>query len=267
LQNNYRYSEKFRIRKPLRKADAPDVVSDTKGETMRKLLFVTSGIVGLVLAMLPTQTFATTLLPPGNCIGTCAASLGTIDFLTFSGPVLATAGPVSFTGTNALGQTKFTGKVQEEVIQDVGGLLDFVYQFEDLTIDAITSMAVTDYTGFVTNVGTNTSNLFLPPGGTDVPADISRSSSGDTITFDFAPNTPSGVGNGVETLELVVKTNATSFGPGSINFIGGGIASVAGLAPTVVTPTPEPSSAALLASGLLAGALIGFRRRKLHAKN
>ena len=122
---------------------------------MRKLLFVTYGIVGLVLAMLPTKTYATTLLPPGNCIGLCAASLGTIDSLTFSGPVIATIGasPVSFTGTNALGQTRFTGKVQEEVVQDVGGLLDFVYQFEDLTGDAITTMSVTDYTGFVTTLG------------------------------------------------------------------------------------------------------------------
>jgi hypothetical protein len=194
--------------------------------------------------------------------------LGTIDPLVFSGPVLATtAGAVSFTGTNALGQTRYTGKVQEEVVQDAGGLLDFVYQFEDLTLDAIASMAVTDYTGFVTNVGTNTGNLFTPPGGTVGPADISRSSSGDTITFDFAPNAPSGVANGVETLELVVKTNAPAFTEGSINFIDGGVASVVGLAPTVVTPTPEPSSAALLAGGLLAAALIGFRRRKLHAKN
>ena len=43
---------------------------------MRKLLFVTYGIVGLVLAMLPTQTYATTLLPPGNCIGLPLANLG-----------------------------------------------------------------------------------------------------------------------------------------------------------------------------------------------
>jgi len=235
---------------------------------MRKLLFVTYGIVGLVLAMLPTKTYATTLLPPGNCIGLCAASLGTIDSLTFSGAVVATTGgAVSFMGTNAIGQTRFTGKVEEEVIQDVGGFLDFVYQFEDLTGDAITTMAVTDYTGFVTNVGTNAGNLFTPPGGTVGPAAISRGSSGGTITFDFAPNTPSGLGNGVETLELVVKTNATAFAAGSINFTDGGIATVVGFAPTGVTTTPEPSLAALLASGLLTGALVGFRRRKHHPKN
>jgi hypothetical protein len=236
---------------------------------MRKLLFVTYGIVGLVLAMLPTQTYATTLLPPGTCLGMCAGTLGTIDSVTFSGVIVAsTTGAVSFLGTNAQGQTRFTGKVEEEVVQDVSGLLDFVYQFEDLTGDAIATMSVTDYTGFVTNVGTNAGNLITPPGGTVGPAEISRNISGGTISFDFLPNTPSGVGNGVETLELVVKTNATAFAAGSINFTDGGIATVLGFAPTVVTPTPEPSLAALLASGLLTtGALVGFRRRKHNRKN
>src|SRR5262249_32618641 len=127
----------------------------------------------------------------------------------------------------------------------------------------ISSMSVTDYTGFVTNVGTNAGNLFTPPGGTVGPADISRTAAGDTITFDFTSNAPSGVAAGVETLELVVKTNATAFKPGSINFLGGGIATVAGFAPALTTTTPEPAFAGLLLGALFGGGVFVARRLNL----
>jgi len=129
--------------------------------------------------------------------------------------------------------------------------LDFVYEFtnDPTSADIIGRSTTTNFTGFLTDVGFAASS----PAGSILPFTVDRFTA-DSIGFTFsAPPVFPGQTSAI----LEIETNALHFQPGTINFIDGGIATVAGFAPTI----PEPSSLLLLGSGLLAaGALL---RRKL----
>jgi hypothetical protein len=109
--------------------------------------------------------------------------------------------------------------------------LDFVYSFLDNATSTalISRITATNFAGFNTDVGYFTTAAF--PGGTIVPTTVDRNSA-STVGFNF-----NSFGPGNESLVLVIKTNATVFGSGSVNIFDstGGSASVMAFA-----PVPEP---------------------------
>jgi hypothetical protein len=213
----------------------------------------------LLIGMIVVGTFA---LPSNAVVLAPGAGPVAPDQLdSFIGAtLLASTGLMPFMGVNALNQTVFTGTFQEFVALDPTNntTMDFLYQFRDVTGDAIGRMTATGYTGFGTDVGydpVETMTVFFP-GPYVIPDTVARSGSGDTISYDFAGN--GGVPNGSVSEMLVINTNATSYAlNGSVNFIDGGIASMVVYAPTT---TPEPASLGLLLGGLFAAGLFFARR-------
>jgi hypothetical protein len=110
--------------------------------------------------------------------------------------------------------------------------LDFVYSFLNnaTSTDLISMIETANFTGFSTDVGYFTAAAF--PGGTIAPITVSRTTA-STVAFNL-----NGFAPGDETLVLVVKTNATSFGAGTLTVVdsSGSSGTVAGLA-----PVPEPN--------------------------
>ena len=109
--------------------------------------------------------------------------------------------------------------------------LDFVYSFLNnaTSTKLIASIAAGNFAGFSTDVGYFTSAVF--PGGTIAPNTVSRASAG-TVAFNL-----NGFAPGDQSLVLVIKTNAMSFGPGTLTVVdsAGAAGTAAGLA-----PVPEP---------------------------
>jgi hypothetical protein len=110
--------------------------------------------------------------------------------------------------------------------------LDFVYSFLNnaTSTSVISSIAAGNFGNVSTDVGYFTSAAF--PGGTVAPNTVSRTSA-STAVFGF-----NGFAPGDESLVLVIKTNASSFGPGTLTVVdsSGSSGTVAGLA-----PVPEPN--------------------------
>ena len=127
--------------------------------------------------------------------------------------------------------------------------LDFLYSvLNNATSQALISrVTATGFTGFGTDVGYFTAAAF--PGGSIVPTTVDRNSA-DIVGFNFTSFSP-----GQESLVFVVKTNATTFGNGTLNVSGsvvdGGPASV-----QAFSPTPEPNLVWLVAGAMLAMAAI-----------
>jgi len=217
-------------------------------------MFGKSLLIGMMVAgILALPSNANVLAPGGN---------GAPDQLdSFAGAtILASTGLMPFVGLNALNQTVYTGTFQEFVVLDPGNstTMDFLYQFQDLTGDAINHMTTTGYTGFTTDVGYDPFETMTVYFGDPMvlPDSVNRSSSGSTIGFDFTTN--GGVPNGSVSQLLVINTNATSYAlTGTVNFIDGAVASMVDYAPTT---TPEPASLGLLLGGLFAAGLFFARR-------
>jgi hypothetical protein len=129
--------------------------------------------------------------------------------------------------------------------------LDFLYSVLNNATSqaAIARATTTDFTGFNTDVGFFTAAAF--PGGSIAPTTVDRNSA-NTVGFSFTSFSP-----GQESLVFVVKTNARTFGNGTLNVFGsaidGGPASVAVAA---FSPTPEPSLVWLVGGAMLAMAAI-----------
>lgn len=128
------------------------------------------------------------------------------------------------------------------------GCLDFVYQFTNNGPDSNERYTMSNFAGFLVDVGTN------PFGGHD-PTTINRSKNGSVVGFDFSASDE--ISPGLTTPFLVIETNAQSFTNGFVSAQDGTAGSGLGFAPFVPFAAPEPSSLALLGGGLsLVGALL-----------
>jgi hypothetical protein len=213
----------------------------------------------LLIGMMVVGTFA---LPSSAVVlGPGGGPVAPDQLDSFAGATfLASTGLMPFVGINALNQTTFTGTFQELVALDPTNntTIDFLYQFRDLTGDAIGRMTATGYAGFTTDVGYDpfeTMTVFLP-GPYVTPDTVARSTSGDTISYDFAG--VGGVPNGSASALLVINTSATQYAlSGTVNFIDGAVASMIDYAPATA---PEPASLGLLLGGLFAAGLFFARR-------
>jgi hypothetical protein len=133
--------------------------------------------------------------------------------------------------------------------------LDFIYSLLNnaTSLASIARATASGLTGFSTDVGYFTAAAF--PGGSIAPNTVDRNSA-DTVGFNFTSLSP-----GQESLVFVVKTNATTFGNGTLNVMGSaidggpGTVAVAAFSPTVA-PIPEPNLAWLAGAAILAMAAI-----------
>jgi hypothetical protein len=178
-------------------------------------------------------------------------------FGAISGSVLASTGTVPLTSVPA----SFMSTYVAEVVADSGrgGLLDFILQTTNSPAsgDALGRVTLTSFAGFAADVGTAISAGGLA-GGTAPPVNITRSSAGNVVGFNFAPGVLS---PGTMSEILVVETNATAFVPGTVLETDGGAASGPGFAP-VPAPLIDHGFPGLLAvGGLLFGATL-FERSK-----
>jgi hypothetical protein len=208
------------------------------------------------LSVLPLLGYAA-LVPIGPSGSTF--TIGDSGPLT-GGSVAADTGNVAF--SSPAGSGSFSGTFDEQVYKTAGGTLDFLYQFSisaaTPTGDKVTQIAVNDFAGFTTSVGTDNTLALVGSVGTIAPTYI-YANGGGTINF-----LSSGVGVGQVAETVIVATNATAFSAMSqaITFQDGAIATVNGYTPVV----PEPFFAGLFLSGIFGvGILIARRFRVLQS--
>jgi hypothetical protein len=153
-----------------------------------------------------------------------------------------------------------TGTVQEQVWRDTAnpngsGDLSFVYQVT-VTGNDIQHLNGGGYDSFLTDVAQSPTdtNAGAPPLGTGtVLAASADRLTASTVEWNFNPV----VGVGSTSYELIVRTNATTFGGGFIGLID------AGSSPTIngFAPGPEPASMLLFAGAFAGlGCAAGWRR-------
>lgn len=216
----------------------------------RDNLVIASAIAaGLMVSIVPAQ--ATPLAPGGTVAATFVPNP--------VGAILADTGLQAF----SFGSPLSTGTVREIVVEDAAnpfgaGKLSFVYQVHDATGD-VGRISGSSYAGFLPDVGVNVPLAPFFTSGTAIPITIDRSSGvGDVVGFNFTPMITPDAGSSDTSFELIVRTDASSFGTGSIGVIDGGGQTLFGFAPTALVPTPEPVSMLLIGGGLFA--LAGLRR-------
>lgn len=177
----------------------------------------------------------------------------------------------------------WTGTFRTAVVDgpEAGVNLDFYYQITNASssTDALGRLTGSDFfpNGFTTNlVQTAAATNLTGTGGVgniSFAAGTQAASSGDrgnlgVVGFNFLPGS-GGTGKidpGETSFTLIVRTNATQWGPGFTGLINGTATTVASFAPAgqppIVGPIPEPGTLALLASGLLAAGGVARRRTK-----
>jgi hypothetical protein len=207
----------------------------------------------LMAGAIATPSFATSLTPGSVVVPATTTTTGyTID---------ASTGPLAFSFGGD------TGTVEEDAGTYAGNPfgssdITFVYQVT-VTGGNILNLTSGSYAipGIAIDVlqfdGALDSNF---PGPTYTPAvDASLTSSGTTLGFGFTP--PNGLMPGMTSYILIINTNLPIFEPGVFSLQDDQTQNFVGYVPAAI---PEPSSIALLGTGLLGAA--GLARRKFFRK-
>jgi hypothetical protein len=201
-----------------------------------------------------TDAHATSIAPGGTVSVYSDFAAGTF------GAVQADTGVQAVTGLDFQNDVTFTGSFRQIVVIDtVTGFLDFLYQLQRSGgPDPIEDITTTSFAGFTTDVGICTlcANLIAPVGPTKyAPGAIDRSGSGSVVGFDFNNQA---IDDANMTYLLVIRTNATTWVPGSTQVLDGGVDTVFSYAPGVAVPDAG-STLALLGLGMLS---LGYLKRR-----
>jgi hypothetical protein len=121
--------------------------------------------------------------------------------------------------------------------------MSFEYQF-NVTAGVVEHLSGASFKGYMTDVVQVTGVGPLGVAGTVAADGVDRTTSGTVVKWNY---TSTGVGPGGSSYMLIVNTNVTDFGPGSLGLLDGGSAQFTGFA-----PAPEPASM-ILFLGTLAG--------------
>lgn len=218
---------------------------------------VLASVAGVLAASSPI--FAT-YINPGQTISSISA-VGVPAGSTILGSSVT---PFSFNKSSVVKgkvlTTTVTGNIVAAVYQQTGGTTDFYYQVDNTTSSTpkggpsanVTQLAVSDFTGFTTNV--NSTNAPYPAsftGGGYNPKTVS--STGQTLFFNFQ-----GIQPGQDTAVLLVETNANGYNNlGSFTITGGSSSVSSSFQPAV---TPEPGFYGSLALAISAVILVVRRR-------
>ena len=208
---------------------------------MSKIMIKT--LCGLALLTLLIGNAQAVLLAPGGTVVPVSADA--------AGSLLADTGLMAF----SFGTPLVTGTVRELVVADTlnpfgSGDLTFIYQVSDATGD-VGRLTGSSFAGWLTDVSVFTGHPPLVAGSAS-PITIDRTiGAGDVVGFNFSPK----LFPGDTSLALLIRTNATTFGAGSIGVIDGGGTTLVGFA-----PAPEPAYAGLLLGGLFGLGLLVARR-------
>ena len=212
-------------------------------------------------------------------MGLAAASAQALVLLPGSGPLAvdiigaAPGGTLLASNTESVTTPHWSGTFRTAVVDgpEAGVNLDFYYQVTNASgsTDALARVTGSDFpNGFSTALQQTAAASFgLFTAGNQAAASGDRGTLG-VVGFNFFPGT-SGTGKidpGETSYTLIVRTNATTYGPGYSGITNGTATTVNSFMPTgqppIVGPIPEPGTLALLASGLLAAGGVARRRTK-----
>ena len=203
-------------------------------------LCAVGGGAGAVFVAAPA--LASTCLPQGS---TCTPD----DFTgTGAGATLLATIVDPFTVSGAA-----TGTSTAAVYLETGGTLTFDFQIanDSGSADAISPVSASDFQGVTADMGyrTDGSTLSISPfvDGTQIPLDVSRAMSGDSIAWDFpGPSAVNTIPPGATSDVLEIQTNATNFRAGTATIVAGGTSTTVNTFEPVTTSmssTATPSSA------------------------